>query len=95
METRLYIGNMSQEITEQELRAMFSEAGNVESVDVVIDRKNGRPRGFAFVTMNSQEEAEKAIDMFNAKEVNGRTLKVNITLPREEQSGAGASSNKL
>lgn len=93
METRLYIGNMSQETTEEDLRAMFSEAGAVEAIDVVIDRKSGRPRGFAFVTMTSQEEAEKAIELFNAKEVNGQTLKVNITLPREEQPGAG--TNKL
>lgn len=93
METRLYIGNMSQETTEEDLRAMFSEAGTVEAIEVVIDRKSGRPRGFAFVTMTSQEEAEKAIELFNAKEVNGQTLKVNITLPREEQPGAG--TNKL
>ena len=93
METRLYIGNMSQETTEEDLRALFSEAGAVEAIDVVIDRKSGRPRGFAFVTMTSQEEAEKAIELFNAKEVNGQTLKVNITLPREEQPGAG--TNKL
>jgi RNA recognition motif-containing protein len=84
---------MSQETTEEDLRAMFSEAGAVEAIDVVIDRKSGRPRGFAFVTMTSQEEAEKAIELFNAKEVNGQTLKVNITLPREEQPGAG--TNKL
>jgi RNA recognition motif-containing protein len=95
METRLYIGNMSQEMTEQELRTMFSEAGNVESVDVVMDRKNGRSRGFAFVTMTSQEEAERAIDLFNEKEVNGRVLRVNITLPREERPGVDTGSNKL
>jgi RNA recognition motif-containing protein len=94
METRLYIGNMPQEMTEQDLRTMFSEAGTVESVDVVMDRRIGKPRGFAFVTMNSLDEAEKAILMFNAKDINGRTLKVNITLPREEQAGADASSNK-
>jgi RNA recognition motif-containing protein len=95
METRLYIGNMSQELTGDDLRAMFSEAGTVEAVDVVIDRKSGRSRGFAFVTMTSQEEAEKAIAMFNTKEVNGRALKVNITLPREERPGASTSPNQL
>ncbi len=84
METRLYIGNMSQETTEQDLRTMFGEAGMVGSVDIVIDRKTGKPRGFAFVTMSSQAEAEKAVSLFNAKDVNSHTLKVNISLPREE-----------
>jgi RNA recognition motif-containing protein len=95
METRLYIGNMSQEMTEEDLRTMFSEAGTVEAVDVVIDRKSGKSRGFAFVTMNSQEATEKATAIFNAKEVNGRTLKVNITLPREAKPGTDAGPNKL
>lgn len=97
MEIRLYIGNMSQETTEQDLRTMFSEAGTVELVEVVMDRKNGRSRGFAFVTMNSQDEAEKAVQMFNGKEVNGHTIKVNISLPREERpaTSTSASSNKL
>jgi len=94
METRIYIGNMPHEMTEKDLQAMFSEAGIVESVDVVIDPKSGKPRGFAFVTMNSQEEAEKATALFNAKEVNGRTLKVNITLPREAKRGTDAGPNK-
>ena len=85
METRLYIGNMSKETTEQDLRTMFSEAGTVGSVDLVVDRQTGKPRGFAFVTMSSLPEAEKAINMFNAKDVNSHTLKVNISLPREER----------
>jgi RNA recognition motif-containing protein len=95
METRLYIGNMSQEMTEEDLHTMFSEAGTVEAVDVVIDPKSGKPRGFAFVTMSSQKEAEKATALFNAKEVYGRTLKVNITLPREAKPGKDATSNKF
>ena len=94
METRLYIGNMSQETTEQDLRTMFSEAGTVGSVDVVINRQTGKPRGFAFVTMSSQAEAENAISMFNAKEVNSHTLKVNISLPREERPGPDGTNNK-
>jgi cold-inducible RNA-binding protein len=85
METRLYIGNMSKELTEQDLRAMFTEAGAVKTVDIVMDSKSGRPRGFAFVTMNSQEEAEKAIALIHGKEINGQAMKVNITLPREER----------
>jgi RNA recognition motif-containing protein len=85
MNTKLYIGNMSYEMTEEELRAMFSQAGTVEAIDIIKDRDTGRPKGFAFVTMNSQAEAEKAISMFNAKQVNDRELKVNIARPREER----------
>jgi cold-inducible RNA-binding protein len=83
METKLYIGNMSHETTEQDLRTMFSEAGSVGSVDIIMDRQTGKPKGFAFVMMGNQAEAEKAITMFNAKDVNSRTLKVNISQPRE------------
>jgi RNA recognition motif-containing protein len=93
METRLYIGNMSQETTEQDLRTMFSEAGTVGSVDVAMNRQTGKPRGFAFVTMSSEAEAEKAISMFNAKEINSRALKVNISLPRQERSGLENTKN--
>jgi RNA recognition motif-containing protein len=97
MDIRLYIGNLSQETTEQDLRALFSEAGTVGPVEIVTDHKNGKSRGFAFITMFSQDEAEKAVHMFNAKEVNGRALKVNITLPREERPAASTSigENKL
>jgi cold-inducible RNA-binding protein len=94
METKLYIGNMSHETTEQDLRTMFAEAGTVGSVDMILDRQTGKPKGFAFVTMSSQAEAEKAISMFNAKDVNSRTLKVNISQPREERTGPGGNSNK-
>jgi RNA recognition motif-containing protein len=85
METRLYVGNMSYETTEQDLRTMFSQAGTVGSVDVIMDRQTGKAKGFAFVTMTSQAEAEKAISMFDAKDVDSRTLKVNIAKPREER----------
>ncbi len=64
---------------------MFSEAGTVGSVEVIMDRQTGKPKGFAFLTMSSQAEAEKAISMFDAKEVNTRALKVNIARPREER----------
>jgi len=94
METKLYIGNMSHETTEQDLRTMFSEAGTVGSVEVIMDRQTGKPKGFAFVTMGSQAEAEKAISLFNAKEVNGRTLKVNVSQPREERSTVGGSHDR-
>jgi RNA recognition motif-containing protein len=85
MDTKLYVGNMSYETTEQDLRTMFAEAGTVESVDVIKDRETGRPKGFAFITMGSQAEAEKAISLFNGKEVSSRALKVNLARPREER----------
>ncbi len=90
METKLYIGNMSYDTTEDELRTLFSEAGKVEAVDIIKDRDTGRPKGFAFVTMNSQVEAEKAISMFNEKTLNDRPLTVNIARPREERSRGGS-----
>ena len=80
---------MSQQTTEQDLRTMFSEAGTVGSVDVITDRQTGKPKGFAFVTMSNQVEAEKAITLFNAKDVNAHTLKVNISQPREVRPGTG------
>ncbi len=91
MEAKLYIGNMSYDTTENDLRLMFAEAGTVEAVDVIKDRDTGRPKGFAFITMNNQAEAEKAISMYNEKVINDRALKVSIAKPREERSGGGAS----
>jgi RNA recognition motif-containing protein len=87
METKLYIGNMSFDTNEDELRTLFSEAGTVGSVDIIKDRDTGRPKGFAFITMNNQAEAEKAISMFNEKNLHDRPLTVNIARPREERSG--------
>ena len=93
MESKLYIGNMSQETTEQDLRTMFSEAGTVSAVEIIMDRQTWKPKGFAFLTMSSQAEAEKAISMFDAKELNARTLKVNIAKPREERHTSGSRTN--
>jgi RNA recognition motif-containing protein len=91
MEVKLYIGNMSYETTEEDLRTMLSEAGTVGSVDIIKDRDTGRPKGFAFVTMGSQVEAEKAISLFNEKMFNERPLTVNIARPREERQPGGSS----
>jgi cold-inducible RNA-binding protein len=85
MDTKLYVGNMSLGTTEQDLRTLFTEAGTVGLVDVIMDRQTGKPKGFAFVTMGSQAEAEKAISLFDAKDLNAHTLKVNIAKPREER----------
>ena len=97
MDVRLYIANLSPETTRQDLQTLFSEAGTVSLVELVMDPKSGRSRGFAFVTMPSQQEAENAVNMFNEKDVNGHILRVNITLPREEKpaTGTSARSNQL
>lgn len=85
METKLYVGNLSYDTTESGVRDLFSQAGTVVSVDFITDRDTGRARGFAFVTMSSQAEAQNAIKMFNEKELDHRALRVNIARPREEQ----------
>jgi len=93
METKLYVGNMSQETTEQDLRTLFSEAGTVGTVDVIMDRMTGKPKGFAFLTMSNQAEAEKAISMFDTKDLNSRAIKVNIAKPKEDRSTVGGRPN--
>lgn len=85
METKIYVGNMSHETTEQDLRTMFSEAGTVASVNMITDRQTGASKGFAFVMMASQAEADKAISMFDTKELHAQALKVNIAKAREER----------
>jgi cold-inducible RNA-binding protein len=89
LDTKLYVGNMSFDTTEEQLRELFSQAGTVVAVDVIKDRDSGRPKGFAFVTMGSQAEAEAAINMYNSKTIGGRPLTVNVARPREERPGGG------
>lgn len=93
MESKLYVGNMSYNTTEEQLRTMFAEAGAVVSVDIIKDRDTGTAKGFAFITMGSQEDATNAINMFNSKEVDGRPLTVNVAKPREERTGSGGRSS--
>ena len=85
MSTRLYVGNLNFRTTGDELREMFSQAGEVETATVVEDRDTGRSRGFGFVEMSSKEEGQAAITQFNGKEVNGRALTVNEAKPREDR----------
>jgi RNA recognition motif-containing protein len=85
MDAKLYVGNLSYDTTEDGLRAKFTEAGTVVSVEVIKDRDTGRTKGFAFVTMGTQAEAENAIKMFNGKMLDNREIKVNIARPREER----------
>jgi cold-inducible RNA-binding protein len=84
MTTKLYVGNLSYETTEEELQALFSQAGSVTSVALPTDRQTGRPRGFGFVEMSTEEEARKAISMFNGQTVRERQIKVNESRPRED-----------
>ena len=89
MSTKLYVGNLAFQTTSQELQQLFGQAGTVQSASIVEDRDTGRSRGFAFVEMSSQEEANSAIQQFNGKEVGGRALKVNEAKPRENRGGGG------
>jgi RNA recognition motif-containing protein len=85
MIAKLYVGNLSYDTTEDKLRELFAEAGTVDSVDMIMDRDTNRPKGFAFVTMKTQAEAENAIRLFNGKMVDNRELKVNVAKPREDR----------
>jgi RNA recognition motif-containing protein len=92
MSTRLYIGNLSYNTTENQLQELFAQHGPVTSVDLIMDKFSGRPRGFGFVTMETKEGAEAAIQALNGKNVDGRDLTVNEARPREERpprSGGG------
>src|SRR5215472_61163 len=89
MSTKLFVGNLDFKVTENDLHDAFAAHGTVVEANLITDRLTGRPRGFAFVTMSSPEEAQKAIDALNGKELGGRALNVNIARPREEGSGGG------
>jgi cold-inducible RNA-binding protein len=89
MSTKLFVGNLDFKVTANDLQAAFAAHGTVVEANIVTDQATGRPRGFAFVTMSSPEEAQRAIDAMNGKELGGRTLTVNIARPREERSGGG------
>ncbi len=94
MEAKLYVGNLSYETKEDDLRSLFSQAGTVSEVALIKDRDTGRSKGFAFVTMGSQDEANKAIQQFNGRSMDGRELTVNIARPREERPRSGYDSNQ-
>jgi RNA recognition motif-containing protein len=89
MEKKLYVGNLSYNTTEAELHELFSQAGTVASVELIKDRDTGRSKGFAFIEMSNQSEAEKAISTFNDYTLDDRALKVNIARPREERPRGG------
>ena len=97
MATKLYVGNLSYQTTDQQLHELFSEAGNVASAQVVTDRYTGEARGFGFVEMATEDEAQQAIAAINGRNVGGRALVVNESRPREgggggSRGGGGGSS---
>ena len=89
MNTKLFVGNLSFNITENDLQDAFAAHGTVTEANLMMDRATGRPRGFAFVTMSSPEEAQKAIDAMNGATLDGRNLTVNEARPKEERAGGG------
>jgi len=89
MSMKLYVGNLAFQTTDEDLLELFSQAGAVESAQVVMDRDTGRSRGFGFVEMASKSEGEAAIAQFNGVEINGRSLTVNEARPRENRGGGG------
>jgi RNA recognition motif-containing protein len=97
-ESRLFVGNLSYNTGEQDLKDYFSQAGVVTSVHLMVDKFTGKSRGFAFVEFSTAEEAQRAVDQFNSKEFQGRTLTVNIARPREErpprQRGGGGGGRR-
>jgi RNA recognition motif-containing protein len=92
MDVKLYVGNLSYNTSEDDLRDLFAQAGTVVNVDLIKDRQTGRSKGFAFIEMGAQVEAEKAISLFNGQLVDNRELKVNIARPREERRPYGGYS---
>ena len=89
MNNKLYVGNLSFDTTQTELENAFGAFGTVQSVNMITDRDTGRPRGFGFVEMSSDSEAQAAIDGLDQKDLGGRNLKVNIAKPRENRGGGG------
>ena len=89
MSTKLFVGNLSFNTTQEQLQDLFAAHGNVVEVDVIMDKFSGRPRGFGFVTMESKEAADAAVQALNGKEIDGRALTVNEARPREERPRGG------
>ncbi len=89
MGKKLYVGNLTYDMTSSTLQALFAAHGTVESAEVIMDRETGRSKGFGFVEMSSDQEAQAAIAALNGKDNGGRALKVNEAKPREPRSGGG------
>ena len=89
MGTKLYVGNLSYNTTEDQIRTLFSQAGEIAAIAFIMERDTGRPKGFGFVTMKTEEGAQDAIKRFNGQTVDNRALTVNEARPREERSNSG------
>ncbi|MBI1368057.1 MAG: RNA-binding protein [Planctomycetes bacterium] len=85
----IYVGNLNFKTTQESLEAAFGQYGQVDRVNLITDRETGRPRGFAFVEMANDDEAKRAIEELNGKDLEGRTLTVNEARPRQERGGGG------
>jgi RNA recognition motif-containing protein len=85
MSVKIYVGNLSRSTTQDQLSTLFAQAGAIETVELIKDRVTGESKGFAFITMNDQTEADKAISMFNAYSLDSRELKVNVAKPKEDR----------
>jgi RNA recognition motif-containing protein len=94
MSSKLYVGNLSFDTSDQDLEDAFGEFGTVESTNIITDRDTGRSRGFGFVEMSSAEEAQTAISELDGKELDGRNLKVNEAKPRENRGGGGGGRGR-
>ena len=90
MNNKLFVGNLSFNTTENDLQDTFAAHGTVVEANLMTDRMTGRARGFGFVTMSTEEEAQKAIEALNGASLDGRNLTVNIAKPREERAGGGS-----
>jgi len=91
----MFVGNLSFNTTENDLNDAFAAHGTVTETNLMMDRTTGRSRGFAFVTMSTPEEAQKAIEALNGKSIDGRALTVNIAKPREERPGGGGGRREF
>lgn len=94
MSTKIYVGNLSFGTTENDLRNLFAEHGNVTEVNLIIDKMTGRSRGFAFVSMEKPEQVQIAIQTLNGKDLDGRSLTVNEARPKENSGGGSRSFNR-
>src|SRR5213592_3637528 len=94
MNTKLFVGNLSFNTTENDLQEAFAAHGTVVEANLMMDRTTGKPRGFGFVTMSTPEEAQKAISALNGATVGGRALTVNIARPREERPSGGGGGRR-
>jgi len=94
MNNKLFVGNVSFDVTENDLQDAFAAHGTVVEANLMTDRMTGKPRGFAFVTMSTEEEAQKAIQAMNGADLGGRALTVNLARPREERSGGGGGGGR-